>query len=237
MAEGETVRLSPVQRQTAKFLSRSLAETAQVTIFGEIDVTAMIALRQRMKSDGAAPSVTHFIIAALARTLRRHPQFNAAFDGTSLTLQPQVDLGFAVSLSNGDLVSPVLHGVGRMGLAQIGQSARALAEKAQSGLLELADLKGAGFTFSSVGTTATAKFATPVVPIPQVAILAAMAIREQAVIRDGRVEIAPVLPVSLSFDHRALNGAAANDFLQTLADVLSEPETFESPVEGMGGET
>ena len=89
-----------------------------------------------------------------------------------------------------------------------------------------ANLKGAGFTLSSVGQTKTAKFATPIVPVPQVAILAATALRDAPVVRDGALAVAPTLPLSLGFDHRALNGAAANAFLDTLAETLAAPEAL-----------
>lgn len=224
------LRLSPVQRQTAKLLSKSRAETVEVTIFGEVDVSELMAMRAGFRGVGTMPTITHFILAAIARTLTEHPAFNAHFIENALHLLPKADIGFAVSLENGDLVSPVLRDVGAMLLDDIAAAASRLAERARTGALELADMKGAGFTFSSVGQTPAARFATPVIPVPQVAILAAMAVRAQPVVRDDGLGIAQVLPVSLSFDHRALNGAAANAFLQTLADQLAAPEALIAPI-------
>lgn len=222
-------KLSPVQRQTAKFLAASRAETVEVTIFSEVDVTEMIALRRMLREDGSACTVTHFILVALARALAQHPEFNAHFQNNELTYHDRADIGVAVSLDNGDLVTPVLRDVGAMTLEEIAQAARDLASKAQAGALKLADMKGAGFTVSSVGQMSAPRFATPVVPVPQVAILAAMAIREVPVVRAGNIVVAPVLPLSLSFDHRAINGAAANAFLQTISDELGAPKGLLSP--------
>ena len=223
------LRLSMVQRQTAKLLSKSRAETVEVTVFAELDVTALISLRADMRATEPAPTITHFILAALARTLATHPTFNAHFTDDTLHLLPQADIGFAVSLETGDLISPVLRDVGALPLDGIALAARGLAERARTGALALADMKGAGFTFSSVGQTPVARFATPVIPVPQVAILAAMAVRAQPVVRGDAIGIAQILPVCLSFDHRALNGAAANAFLQTLADTLAAPEGLIAP--------
>ena len=223
------IRLSMVQRQTAKLLSKSRAETVEVTVFGELDVTALVSLRAGRRTEGQLPTITHFVLAALARTLDDHPTFNAHFVDETLHLLPQADIGFAVSLDNGDLVSPVLRNVGALSLDAIATAARRLAERARTGALELADMKGAGFTFSSVGPTPAARFATPVIPVPQVAILAAMAVRAQPVVQGDAIGIAQILPVSLSFDHRALNGAAANAFLQTLANHLAKPERLIAP--------
>ena len=221
-------RLSPVQRQTGKVLSKSRAETVEVTVFGELDVTELVRVRSELTQDDR-PTITHFLLAALARSLRDQPDFNAHFADDALTLLPEIDLGFAVSLPNGDLVSPVLRDVGRLPLDAIAAAARDLAARARAGTLALADMRGAGFTLSSIGQTPAARFATPVVTVPQVAILAAMAVRAQPVVTDGRIGIAQILPVSLSFDHRAVNGAAANAFLQSLADHLARPDTLHSP--------
>ena len=220
------LRASPMQRQTAKILSQSRAETVEATIFGDLDVTALSAFRKTISNEKNAPSITHFILAGLARALQNHPHFNAHFTDNNLELLPLVDIGFAVSLENGDLTSPVLRNVGALALDGIAKSARALAESARTGTLQLQDMKGAGFTFSSVGQTPVTRYATPVVTVPQVAILAAMAIRSEPVVRNGAIIIRQILPVSLSFDHRAVNGAAALAFLQTLADEIEAPEAL-----------
>ena len=226
IARGKSRRLSPMQRQTSKLLSNSRAETVEVTVFAEIDVTALVRLRTERRENGRPPSVTHFILAALARTLIAHPEFNAHLVGSEIHFLKSVDIGFAVSLDSGDLLSPVLRNVASRDLGNIVAAAADLAKRARSGDLILADMKGAGFTFSSVGQAKAARFATVVLPVPQVAILAAMAIYDTPVVCDGKVGIGSVLPVSLSFDHRAVNGAAATEFLDTLAAHLARPETL-----------
>ncbi len=235
MAETENpsqaVRLSVMQRQAGKFLAACQGETVQVTVFAEVDVRNLMATRAAMANGGAPPSITHFLIGAVASALRRHPRFNAHYQDGSLRLFDTVDIGLAVALERGDLITPVLRGVHDMTLAGISSAATDLVARARNATLKVDDMRGAGFTLSSMGRSGAVKFATPVIPVPQVAILAATQVREAPVVEDGAIRVAPILPLSLSFDHRAVNGAQASAFVQTLADALAWPETLRTPIQ------
>jgi len=217
-------RLSPAQRQAAKFLARSQAESASVTVFGEIDMTALQRYRAGLGEAPRPPKVTHFLLRALAEALLEHRRLNAHLDDDSLKLFDEVNIGLAVALENGDLMTPVLRRLEASTLAEIAAEADALVARTRRGELALADVKGAGFTLSNVGASPTARWATPIVPMPQVAILAVGAIRETPVIADGECRAAAIMPVSLSFDHRAINGIAAAALLDSLAGLLAQPQ-------------
>jgi len=221
--------LSPMQRQAGKFLAGCQNESVQVTVFAEIDVSRLMAVRTALSGAGKAPGITAFLIAALAKTLRQHPEFNAHYEDGALRLFDEVNIGLAVSLESGDLVTPVLRDVADKTVSEISDSAAALAEKARNAALVVADMRGAGFTLSNLGRSGVVRFATPIIPVPQVAILAATAMRETPVAVGGAVKVVPVLPLSLSFDHRAVNGSAATGFLESLADALTRPEELAAP--------
>lgn len=219
--------LSVVQRQTAKFLSRCQDETVACTIMGEIDVNALVEHRRHNKSAGQA-GFTHFILRALAETLTQHPQMNSHFDGTTIKPQPTVDIAIAVSMPNGDLVTPVLRGLENRSVAEIAEVTTALVKRVRAGGMTLNDIRGAGFTLSNIISRSrelppVARWTSPIIPVPQTAILALNTAGEQAVVRNGNIEVATILPASLSFDHRVINGVEATTFLETLALILGDP--------------
>jgi pyruvate dehydrogenase E2 component (dihydrolipoyllysine-residue acetyltransferase) len=229
----QSVRLGPAQRMAAKFLHESQTAMATVTLFGEIDVGALVAARTAIPADQPVrPTYTHFVIRAVALALEAHPQLNAHFDGETLTCLRSVDMGLAVARPNGELIVPVLRDAGSKSVQKIAVEAAVLGERARAGRLDVADVRGATFTLSSVGAASVTLWTTPIVPAPQVAILAVTAIRETAVVRDGALAPAQMLPVSLSFDHRAVNGAPASAFLETLAEILADPKALLADPDG-----
>ncbi len=225
--------LSVAQKQAGKFLARCQSEAVQVTIFGDAEVSALTAWRAR--TPDLKPTLTHLLMAALVRALLRHPDLNAHYEDGRLKRFDDVHLGVAVATPKGDLLTPVVRNLRGKSLTEIAALTSAKTEKARSGALTLQDVKGAGFTLSNVGQSRTARYATPVVPLPQVAILATVAVREEPVIRDGTAVATQVLPMSLTFDHRVLNGVAASAFLETFAEILRCPEALtgaaDSPLE------
>lgn len=226
---GEARRLTPAQRQAAKYLARCEAETVRVTVYGEADVSAILQHRAAYAGSRSVPTITHYLLAALARALAVHREFNAHFSDFELTRFETVDVAVAVAMENGDLVTPVLRDVGAMSLDGIRSQGDALVNRVRAGGMTLADTRGAGFTLSNLGRPKVAQFATPIIPVPQVAILAATAIRLAPVVRDGTIVATNLLPLSLSFDHRAINGVTANAFLDTLGEMLGNPQLLEEP--------
>ena len=224
------MRLPPMQRQLAAVMLRSWTEAPQCTVFADADVTRLCELRRELKSGGAAPTVSHFVLVALARALAVHPRLNAHLEGDVLTEHGTISLGFAIALDTGGLMAPVLRDVGNWDAFTMAEEARALTAKALGGKLALTDMQGATFTFSNAGQSRSPRYATPILALPQVAILAVTAMRPDPVVRDGAVTVADTLPLSLTFDHRALNGQQANLFLDCLADHLGAPEALLSPI-------
>lgn len=227
------VHIGSTQRMAANHLYNSQKGMAVVTLFGEIDVSALVATRERMAIKGQSrPTFSHFIIKAVALALQSHPKLNAHFSGSELECSPSIDIGLAVARENGDLVVPVLRAAETKTVMQIAQEVIALVDRARSNNLQLADVRGATFTLSNVGGGGITRWSTPIVSAPQVAILAVSAIRDGPLVRDGTLQIRKLLPVSLSFDHRVINGNPASQFLETLGSVLSDPQVLSIPHEG-----
>lgn len=220
-----------MQRQLAKVMLRSWTEAPQCTVVGDVDVTNLTAFRQALKAEGPAPTVSHFVLVAVARTLIDHPRFNAHLDGDRTTEHETVNIGLAVALETGELVAPVLPDVARCDASTMAARVRELSSRAYGAQLTTADMQGGTFTFSSLGQAEVARYATPILSPPQVAILAATGIRSEPVVRDGEIVVADFLPVSLTFDHRALNGQQANRFLDSLARHLAEPQALLAPIQ------
>ena len=217
-----SVRLSPLQRQVAAAMSRSAAEAASCTVLADLDAAPLSALLEGLERP--RPTITHLLAVAVARTLAAHPALNAHLDGDMVEAFAAVHLGLAMALPDGGLVAPVLRDAQALSVPDLAAATRNLLKRARTGALRPADMRGATFTLSSAGPARAPRYATPLVPLPQVAILAVTAIRPEPVIRGGAVVAGEVLPLSLTFDHRALNGAAVNDFLEDLAARLAAPE-------------
>ncbi|WP_419908274.1 2-oxo acid dehydrogenase subunit E2 [Hoeflea sp.] len=224
------MRLPPMQRQLATVMLNSWSQAPQCTVFADADVSRLRELRRDLKSKSAAPSVSHFVLVALARALLAHPRLNAHLDGDRMSEHTTVNIGFAVALDNGGLTAPVLRDAGGWDAFTMAREAGALLEKALAGRLAHSDMRGATFTFSNAGQSRSPRYATPILPLPQVAILAVTAMRPDPVVRDGAVTIADILPLSLTFDHRAINGQQANAFLDSLVDQLAQPDELLSPI-------
>lgn len=205
-------------------MSTSQAEAVSVTIFGDARVCDLMEFRDHNYDRSNRPTLSHFLISAVAKSLEQHEELNAHFGDAGLKIFRNVHLGLAVTTSNGDLLTPVVKNLRGQSLQQISEATDALVRKARAGDLKLTDIRGASFTLSNLGQSETARYATPIVPLPQVAILATLSVRQEPVVKNNTIAAAHLLPLSLSFDHRALNGAAATAFLQTVADFLKQPE-------------
>jgi pyruvate dehydrogenase E2 component (dihydrolipoamide acetyltransferase) len=226
--EFEIRHLGPVQKITSRNLHRAVQETAQITVHCELPADAVVDCLDRVNAafavDGRSRvTTTQAAIKCVAVALQDHPVLNAHFDGTSLKCFRQVHVGMAVSTDDGNLVVPVIRDAGSLTLELLRDRARDLALRAREGRLAVAELKGATFTVSSITGFAHALFATPIVAPPQVAILSVGALRRRPVVRDGDIVAGWILPVSLTIDHRPVNGAEATAFVETLAGILEKP--------------
>ncbi|NKB40904.1 MAG: hypothetical protein GKR86_07640 [Ilumatobacter sp.] len=221
-------KLSGMRGTIAKRMHESLSEMAQLTLFMDADLDAVVADRDRRKTEGRAPSYTDYVIAAAARALVQHPGVNSQITEGGVALLPEVHVGMAVALDGG-LIVPVIRDTAGRDLASLGTESSRLAEAARSGSLALPDLEGGTFSVSTLGMFGVDGF-TPVINPPNSAILGVGRLRNDLVLSDdGSVTTTKRLTLSLTWDHRAFDGAPAAEFCKSIADLLGNPAALDSP--------
>jgi pyruvate dehydrogenase E2 component (dihydrolipoamide acetyltransferase) len=206
---------------------RAATTAVPVTTTDEADVSDLVALRQRSKdvaaSQGVQVTLLPFIMKAVVAALRQHPQLNAtlADDQRHLFLKRYYHLGIATDTADG-LIVPVVKDVDQKNVLTLASELQRLSELARERRLALADIRGGTFTISNYGAIG-GMFATPMLLLPQVAILGVGKLLQKPVVYEGSVTIRTILPLSLTFDHRALDGATAQRFLNELMACLADP--------------
>jgi pyruvate dehydrogenase E2 component (dihydrolipoamide acetyltransferase) len=220
-------RLSGFRRAAAKNLARSWAQIPHVTHHDEADVTRLDASMkkhaERVDAAGGKLTLTAMAIYVAAKALHRFPTFNASLDiaGDALVIKEYRHIGVAVDTERG-LVVPVVRNADRMSVTEIAINVTALAERARNGKLSADDMEGGSFTVTNLGGIGGTSF-TPIVNWPEVAILGLSRARREARWSDGGFEPRLVLPLSLSYDHRVIDGADAARFLRFVAGALEDP--------------
>jgi pyruvate dehydrogenase E2 component (dihydrolipoamide acetyltransferase) len=215
---GQSIPLRGMRKVIAERMHKSLQGSAQLTITTEVDVTQLIDRRQEVQREFNA-TYTDFIVQACAHALKQHPRMNSILDGETIRHLEQISVGIAVALEEG-LIVPVVQNTDKKSLKEIAQEARALAEKARAGKLTLEEVSGGTFTVSNLGMYGVDGF-TPIINSPQIGILGVGRIVEKPVIYRGEVAKRSMMVLSLTFDHRIIDGAPAGAFLQTVADLLA----------------
>ena len=222
------VPLTQMRRTIAARLMHSRQTTVPVTITGRCDATEILALRKQLKSMGekanlaVIPTINDILVKLTAAALRQHPMLAATWAEDHLLLPETTHLGIAVD-SEGGLLVPVIRNVDSSTLTQIAAQSQKLIAAARSGQLAAADMQGACFTLSNLGSLGVEAF-TPVINPPESAILGIGAIvREVVPLDDGTFAARDRLTLSLTFDHRVNDGAAAARFLQTLRRLIEQP--------------
>ena len=206
---------------------RAATTAVPVTTTDEVDVTDLVALRQRSKdvaaSQGVQVTLLPFVMKAVVAALQAHPQLNATLvdDQRHLVLKRYYHLGIATDTADG-LIVPVIKDVEQKDLLTLASDLQRLTELARQRRIPLADLHGGTFTISNYGAIGGI-FATPMLHMPQVAILGLGRLLQKPVVHDGDIGIRTVLPLSLTFDHRALDGATAQRFVNDLMAHLADP--------------
>jgi pyruvate dehydrogenase E2 component (dihydrolipoamide acetyltransferase) len=216
-----------VRRKIAEALSRSVQTAVHFTVVDEADVTALEAKRKEYsKVVGEKLSMLSFIMTAICRALKKHPSLNAVVDDAKgeIILKSAVNLGCAVDTDAG-LMVPVIKNAGTMAPVQLAQSVKMLAAKCKDRTIAREDSLGGTFTISNVGSYG-GMFATPVINYPEVAILAAGRAKERVCVKDGKFYAGLVLPLSLSCDHRVVDGAEGARFLNTVVKLLEDPDAL-----------
>ncbi|MEI9402571.1 dihydrolipoyllysine-residue acetyltransferase [Mesorhizobium argentiipisi] len=214
--------LARIQKISGANLTRNWLTIPHVTNFDHADVTDIEAFRKGINAERKDVKLTMvaFLIKAAAIALRTYPRFNSSLDGDELVLKEYVHVGFAADTPKG-LMVPVIRDADRKGLIQIAEEMRGLADKARDGTLNAKDMQGGCFSVSSLGGVGGDGF-TPIINAPEVAILGAGKASMQAIWTGDRFEPRFVLPISLSWDHRVVDGVAAARFLGNVASILSD---------------
>ena len=221
----ETIAMSKVQRLTAAAMSNSLQVAPQVSHHDKADITSLEQLRKASKEFAAEHGVKltalPLLIKACALALQQFPEFNSSLVGDNIVRKHYIHIGIAVDSPHG-LFVPVIHDVDKKSVFAIAREAAELAAKAQDKTLKPADMQGGCFSISSLGALGGEYF-TPIVNWPEAAILGVCQARMQQIHIDGEFSARLMLPLSLSYDHRLINGAAAARFTNCLIKLLAQP--------------
>jgi pyruvate dehydrogenase E2 component (dihydrolipoamide acetyltransferase) len=223
----ERVPLKGLRRAIADAMVKSVYTAPHFTYVDEIDMSAMVRLRQSVKPMAAEKGVKinylPFIIKATLRALEEFPMMNASLDESSgeIVLKKYYHIGFACATPRG-LVVPVIRDADTKGLFQIASEMGSLAEKARTGKASRDELTGSTFTVTSTGNVG-GMMATPIINHPEVAIMGVHVIKERPVVRDGQIVIGHLMNLSLSFDHRVIDGEVGARFTNRIKEFLEEP--------------
>jgi 2-oxoglutarate dehydrogenase E2 component (dihydrolipoamide succinyltransferase) len=222
----ERHRMSKRRATIARRLVEAQHNAAMLTTFNEIDMSAMMALRERRKEafkaqHGVGLGIASFFVKAAIAALRAFPQLNAEIQGDEIVLKRYYDIGMAVG-AEGGLVVPVLRDADRMSFGELEHAIRDFAGRAADGTLTLEDLAGGTFTITNGGVFGSL-MSTPILNPPQVGILGLHKIQERAVAVEGQVAIRPMMYVALSYDHRIVDGREAVQFLVTIKEFIEDP--------------
>jgi pyruvate dehydrogenase E2 component (dihydrolipoyllysine-residue acetyltransferase) len=222
--EVEVVKLNQMRKTIARRMTEAWEAPAfQITM--SADMTASVRLREallaRVAEGGVRPTYSDILTKVVALSLMRHRDVNAHFAGDSVKLFPTADIGIAVAIPHG-LVVPVIAGCERLSIPEIAAARADVVSRTRAGQLRAEDLEGGTFTISNLGMYGVERFSAVLNP-PQAAILAVGAIEERAVVVDGELEIQPRMDMTLTVDHRSVDGATASEFLATVKSFLEEP--------------
>jgi len=221
----EDFPLSQMRKTIAKRLTESIGPVPHFFLRITVDMTRTMGARKNVNSlqgeDGGRVSLNDFILRATAQALLRHPEVNAQWMGDSIRRHYRVHLGVAVAVEDG-LITPVVRDADRKGLARISQEVRELAERGRQKRLQPEEYTGATFSVSNLGMYGIHEF-TGVINPPEAGILAVGGVEDTPVVEDGQVVVRPLMRVTMSCDHRVIDGATGARFLETLKAMLEEP--------------
>jgi pyruvate dehydrogenase E2 component (dihydrolipoamide acetyltransferase) len=221
-------KMSGIRKAIAKAMVNSKHTAPHVTLMDEVDVTNLVAHRKQFKQVAADQGIKltylPYVVKALTSALKKYPVLNTSIDdNTDEVIQKHYyNIGIAADTDKGLLV-PVVKNADRKAVFEISNEINELATKARDGKLAPAEMKGASCTITNIGS-AGGQWFTPVINHPEVAILGIGRIAEKAVVRDGEIVAAPVLALSLSFDHRMIDGATAQNALNHIKRLLNDPQ-------------
>jgi pyruvate dehydrogenase E2 component (dihydrolipoamide acetyltransferase) len=220
---------SPISRLMAERTTQSWTTVPHFFVTREVDATALHEARQKFgpeieKSYAVKLTHTDLLAALVARVLQKHPRMNASWTGEGVRANAEINIGLAMAVEDG-VVAPVIPHADQSELGAIAVQRRDLAERARSGKLRPTDIAGGTFTISNLGMFAVDAFTAIIIP-PQAAILAVGAIADRVVPVEGRPGVRPMMTITLSSDHRVVDGARAAQFLRDLVEAIGNPELW-----------
>ncbi len=210
------VPLKGVRAMTADHMVRSLATAAQLTHHASADLTQLLQQKKQLAEQNIKVSVEDLLILAVARALVKHPEANGRVIDNCIHLFDEIDMSVAISLPGNLLVAPAISGVGNMSIQQLSEARRDLVVRAKANKVSVAEMTAGTFTVSNLGLTRVEYF-TPIINLPQICILGIGCTTERAVRSDeGGIVLRPYTGLSLTFDHRAIDGAPAGELLTSI---------------------
>jgi len=222
------VPLSRIRLTVAQRMAQAKRDVPHFYVTAEVDMSEamrlLASLRRRIEQ---RISVTHLILKAVTLALAQHPRVNGRWADGAVVLGPEINIGLAVAVEEG-LIVPVIHGCEKLSLVEIAREATRLVARAKEGKFSGEELRGATFSVSNLGMLDIEDFAAVITP-PQAAVLAVGAVKERPVVRGGQLAIAQTMRVTLSCDHRQLDGVEAGRFLETLKGFLEDPLSLVLP--------
>jgi len=223
-AAGETIALSRMRAAIARTVSRAWSEIPHFTVTVAIDMGEAEEVRRELKESVTPLTINDLIVRAAALSLQKFAQMNNSFAGDRIMVNAEINIGLAVGLEEG-LVVPVIKGCNGLSLKEIAAQSRELVGRAKDGKISEKEISGGTFTISNLGMFGVEEFMAVIQP-HQGAILAVGGIRDEAVVNNGTLKAARIMRVTLSADHRLIDGAYAAQFLQELKKVLENPVTM-----------
>ncbi len=226
-ASGET--LSQVARLMAERTTQSWTSVPHFFLVRDVDAGALLEEQKKLdaeasKAPGARVTLTDLLIALLARTLAKHPQMNSSWSGEGIRRNPDINISVAIAVKDG-VVGAVVHKANTLNVSEISALRMNLSERARAGRLRPADISGGTVTLSNLGMFKVDAFSAIITP-PQAAVLAIGAVGDRVVAVNGQPSVRPMMTMTLSSDHRVVDGARAAAFLGELADAISQPEKW-----------
>jgi len=220
------VKMNRMRLRIAERLKQSQNAAASLTTFNEIDMSALVSMRKKykdavLKEHDVKLGFMSFFARASVLALKQIPAANASIEGEEIVYRDYVDLSVAVATPKG-LVTPVVRNAESMGLVDVEKEIAALGKKARDGKLSLEDMAGGTFTISNGGVFGSL-YGTPIINLPQAAVLGMHTIKDRAVVVDGQIVIRPIMVVALTYDHRLLDGREAVTFLVKVKEYLEDP--------------
>jgi pyruvate/2-oxoglutarate dehydrogenase complex dihydrolipoamide acyltransferase (E2) component len=223
----ERIPLKGMRRVIAERMHGSLSGSAQLSFLGEFDATELVNLREaslsKEKEIGVKITYTEILVYAISRALKDHPDINVSLFENEIKVWEDINIGVAVALGKEGLLVPVVKQADKKSLIEISQEVKGLVEKTRAAKILPDEVTGGTFTLTSVGSIGVSYFQTAIINQPESAILGTGPIVEKPVVKNGQITIAPMMPYSLTIDHRVINGFGAEQFLTRLKELIETP--------------